>query len=201
MENTAIENRITDRMRVEYRSEIEAGVKAGFTYEQSKSMALDFIRKKYEIDGDLSVSENATLGGTMKWFKKSLEKKAEQVSLKTSTGTKICTKCGLKKNYSEFWANKTTKDGFQYWCKDCMQKVEKKSVEAESPTSLFKDVFEEVDTYTFSVSVNNMRVIYENGQMYYSRIDDTPLSDHDIDDALKLRKRAHEKIASLTRGN
>ena len=82
-----------------------------------------------------------------------------------------------------------------------MQKVEKKSVEAESPTSLFKDVFEEVDTYTFSVSVNNMRVIYENGQMYYSRIDDTPLSDHDIDDALKLRKRAHEKIASLTRGN
>ena len=106
-----------------------------------------------------------------------------------------------EKNYSEFWANKTTKDGFQYWCKDCMQKVEKKSVEAESPTSLFKDVFEEVDTYTFSVSVNNMRVIYENGQMYYSRIDDTPLSDHDIDDALKLRKRAHEKIASLTRGN
>lgn len=33
--------------------------------------------------------------------------------------TKICTKCGLEKPFSEFHKHKDTKDGLTYICKDC----------------------------------------------------------------------------------
>lgn len=32
---------------------------------------------------------------------------------------KYCTKCKTNKPLSEYWKNKTTKDGYQAWCKPC----------------------------------------------------------------------------------
>lgn len=36
--------------------------------------------------------------------------------------TKICSKCGRELPLSEFYKNKTTKDGASYWCKKCNKK-------------------------------------------------------------------------------
>lgn len=32
---------------------------------------------------------------------------------------KVCTKCGIEKDFSEFHKNKSSKDLHQSWCKDC----------------------------------------------------------------------------------
>ena len=35
------------------------------------------------------------------------------------SGTKVCKKCGQEKPIKEFYRDKTTKDGYQAWCRDC----------------------------------------------------------------------------------
>ena len=37
--------------------------------------------------------------------------------------TKKCTKCGMEKPLSEFALNRRAKDGLQYYCKDCSNRV------------------------------------------------------------------------------
>ena len=32
---------------------------------------------------------------------------------------KNCTKCNIPKSLSDFWKNKSSKDGYQSWCKSC----------------------------------------------------------------------------------
>jgi hypothetical protein len=39
--------------------------------------------------------------------------------------TKICSKCGIEKELSEFYKNKTRKDGYHNWCKKCHDEHEK----------------------------------------------------------------------------
>jgi uncharacterized protein YnzC (UPF0291/DUF896 family) len=39
--------------------------------------------------------------------------------------SKICSKCKLEKNISEFWKEKKKKDGLQIYCKDCCKKIRK----------------------------------------------------------------------------
>jgi 5-methylcytosine-specific restriction endonuclease McrA len=36
--------------------------------------------------------------------------------------TKICTKCGVEKDVGEFAKHSNSKDGLQYWCKECKRK-------------------------------------------------------------------------------
>lgn len=40
--------------------------------------------------------------------------------------TKMCTKCGVSKFYSEFSKNRTHLDGHRYWCKLCVRSYENK---------------------------------------------------------------------------
>lgn len=196
MENSVTENRITKYIQGEYRNEIEAGIEAGFTYEQSKSMALDFIKKKYEIEDDLSVTEQSTLGGTMKWYKKPLEKKAEQIALKNSAGTKVCTKCGQRKPYVEFWANKTTKDGFQYWCKDCMNKTEKKPhiTDKEHATPLFGD--KKVIVQEITLTMDNVQLKCINDDMQFYPVNYGYFTLEDLADAVDLLNIAKQKLSN-----
>lgn len=35
-------------------------------------------------------------------------------------GTKICSKCGKRKSFDSFYKNKTSKDGYNVWCKNCL---------------------------------------------------------------------------------
>jgi hypothetical protein len=37
--------------------------------------------------------------------------------------TKVCTKCGIEKNFDQFSANKNHFDGLQYWCKQCFYEI------------------------------------------------------------------------------
>jgi len=39
--------------------------------------------------------------------------------------TKVCTKCGVEKSLSEFGKHSITKDGLNYWCRECNRKREK----------------------------------------------------------------------------
>jgi len=41
---------------------------------------------------------------------------------------KQCTKCKQDKNFSEFSKNRTTKDGYEYWCSECRRKFYGKRV-------------------------------------------------------------------------
>ncbi len=40
---------------------------------------------------------------------------------------KVCKRCNQKKPLTEFWKNKTTRDGLQLYCKDCVRKYNKES--------------------------------------------------------------------------
>lgn len=44
---------------------------------------------------------------------------------------KRCSSCGLSKPPSEFWKNKSTKDGLQRQCKPCLLECQRKSKEAK----------------------------------------------------------------------
>ncbi|KKL87413.1 hypothetical protein LCGC14_1934930 [marine sediment metagenome] len=46
--------------------------------------------------------------------------------------TKVCTKCGLVKKQSEFYRDKSRKDGLHCWCKSCRKKSEQSGVGRES---------------------------------------------------------------------
>jgi hypothetical protein len=39
---------------------------------------------------------------------------------------KVCTNCKEKKKVTEFFKNKTTEDGYHYWCKECKSKANRK---------------------------------------------------------------------------
>lgn len=45
--------------------------------------------------------------------------------MKLSIG-KVCAKCKVKKNFIEFYKNRTTADGYQAYCKPCKNLVDKK---------------------------------------------------------------------------
>ncbi len=47
-----------------------------------------------------------------------IEEKKEQVREK-EWGMKQCTKCGEYKSDSDFYRRNQTKDGLQFWCKNC----------------------------------------------------------------------------------
>ena len=38
---------------------------------------------------------------------------------------KICTKCDIEKEFSDFYNNKNTKDGLSTYCKKCQYKLQK----------------------------------------------------------------------------
>ena len=42
---------------------------------------------------------------------------------------KYCSRCNIKKSITEFYKCKKTKDGLNYWCKNCMEKIKKKNKE------------------------------------------------------------------------
>lgn len=48
--------------------------------------------------------------------------------MKTSgnTITKVCTKCKIEKSIEFFSKNKCTKDGYNYWCRECLNKANRK---------------------------------------------------------------------------
>lgn len=39
--------------------------------------------------------------------------------MRAVNGRKLCSRCALIKPVSAFWARKTSKDGYRYWCKEC----------------------------------------------------------------------------------
>ena len=39
--------------------------------------------------------------------------------------TKKCDKCKQIKSINEFYKKKTSKDGFQYWCKSCLKEYKR----------------------------------------------------------------------------
>ena len=41
--------------------------------------------------------------------------------------TKICTKCGKEKSLIDFGKSKNTKDGLNYWCKECTKQNSRKN--------------------------------------------------------------------------
>ena len=41
--------------------------------------------------------------------------------------SKVCSKCKIKKDESEFYANSVSVDGLDYYCKDCRKQQSKKS--------------------------------------------------------------------------
>lgn len=45
---------------------------------------------------------------------------------------KYCTKCKTNKPLSEYWKNKTTKDGYQAWCKPCWNVLTKSKLSGDS---------------------------------------------------------------------
>jgi hypothetical protein len=45
---------------------------------------------------------------------------------------KRCSKCGETKPLSEFFRNKSRKDGFQNWCKTCVKKADKAYKQTEA---------------------------------------------------------------------
>lgn len=45
---------------------------------------------------------------------------------------KYCSKCKTDKPLSEYWKNKTTKDGYQAWCKPCWYVLTKSKLSGES---------------------------------------------------------------------
>jgi 5-methylcytosine-specific restriction endonuclease McrA len=47
------------------------------------------------------------------------------VHIQESSLFKHCPKCNIKKNVSEFYKNKARTDGFQSWCKTCLDKKSK----------------------------------------------------------------------------
>jgi len=198
-------NRITDSIRNEIKDGMLEASKVGILWEIALSGMRKFVFEKHNISEPLSKVEEGTIGGTLnRWMKAEYDKNLSQFCVRASyNGEKPCSKCGVPKPLANFSDNTDTRDGLQYWCKECYRKYnrDKKSVESDLPEPLFKNVFEEVDAYTFTVSTNNVQVVYENGYLFYSRIDNTPLTDGDLDDVLRLRKRANEKIDNLTRGN
>jgi len=46
---------------------------------------------------------------------------------------KICPKCGSEKSHNEFFKNKSSQDGFSYWCKKCNKEYRSKKWK-EDPT-------------------------------------------------------------------
>lgn len=69
-------------------------------------------------------------------------KKSPNLAVK---GKKICTKCGVKKNVTQFHKSNATKDGLQTWCKLCKSKYTKDKIsrEANLNNSIFKLPLEE----------------------------------------------------------
>lgn len=45
------------------------------------------------------------------------------------TTTKVCSKCKVEKSCDDFSRNKTTKDGLQYHCRECIKKYNKENVD------------------------------------------------------------------------
>ncbi|KKL76892.1 hypothetical protein LCGC14_2040310 [marine sediment metagenome] len=46
--------------------------------------------------------------------------------------SKVCTKCGLEKELTEFYRQSATKDGLRYWCKECVAQWRKDNPERRS---------------------------------------------------------------------
>lgn len=198
-------NRITDGIRNEIKDGMLEAGRMGVPWEVAFKGVRKFVLENHGISEPLSQSEEGKIGGTLnRWVKTEFDKLLSQFYVRVSyKGEKICSKCKDPKPLSEFSSHSDSPDGLQYWCKECYSKYNrnKKTAEADIPEPLFKNVFDESDTYTFTVSTNNVQVVYENDQLFYSRIDDSAITDTDLDDVLRLRKRANEKIANLSRSN
>ena len=52
--------------------------------------------------------------------------------------TKICTKCNCEKELTEFGKNKDSKDGLQYYCKQCRNSIAK--IKRQNPDSNHKEI-------------------------------------------------------------
>lgn len=67
----------------------------------------------------------------------------------TMSETKICSKCKKRKSFSEFNKNKSKKDGYHNWCKDCRKKYRqshKKEIK-EYKKKYYQDHIEEIKEY------------------------------------------------------
>ena len=127
----SIFNRITDEVLQTYLENIEQSMGIGFSYRDSKDLAMDAIRHQYNINGELTGSEISRFGQLMSVHKARLLKRpAKRVSrnkpLVTSQDTAIvmtCIKCGKVRPITEFPLRSDDKNRFQLWCTQCRHEV------------------------------------------------------------------------------
>lgn len=210
MESQAEVNRITDEMIKDWRSQIMAAASIGCTKVQAKSMAFDFIIKKYKL-GELTSVEYAMFGNPFKnlvgLFPKPVTRKRKvmkQLAIdepdnSNNLDKKLCSRCHKKKSFNDF-----NKD--QSYCKQCQseyhaERRSKQMQEKQNLSALFQTKDVEVESVSMTFTKNNMQVKYDNGEFLYSTVEGNQFTDLDVQDLLILRARAKSKVERINGSN
>jgi len=86
---------------------------------------------------------------------------------------KKCNRCGIEKNYSEFYKHKTAPDGFRYSCKNCINAHQKTYIENnKDKVDASRKKYglinrEKIKKYTNEYTKNNKEKIAQYGKNHY----------------------------------
>ena len=82
--------------------------------------------------------------------------------------TKICTKCNVKKDISEFGKHNKSKDGLNWWCKHCRKQYNKThKEELKQNAKKYNDAHkEEIKKYNKQYKENHKKEIKEQQRQY-----------------------------------